>query len=54
MIAHHKRQGSLKNSFSFYTPMHPGWLRCDGSEYPDIPEFAPCQIDASNCELIFS
>jgi hypothetical protein len=30
-------KGSLKNNFTFYTPMHPAWLRCESSEYPDIP-----------------
>jgi hypothetical protein len=33
-------QGSLKNNFTFYTPMHPAWLRCESSEYPDIPAFS--------------
>ena len=22
------------------TPMHPAWLRCENSEYPDIPPFS--------------
>jgi len=30
-------KGSLKNNFTFYTPLHPVWLRCESSEYPDIP-----------------
>jgi hypothetical protein len=33
-------KGSLKNNFTFYTPMHPGCLRCESSEYPDIPAFS--------------
>jgi hypothetical protein len=33
-------KGSLKNNFTFYTPMHPAWLRCESSEYPDIPAFS--------------
>jgi hypothetical protein len=31
---------SLKNNFTFYTPLHPVWLRCESSEYPDIPAFS--------------
>ncbi|CAB1057253.1 hypothetical protein D1BOALGB6SA_1992 [Olavius sp. associated proteobacterium Delta 1] len=30
-------KGSLKNNFTFYTPMHPVWLRCESPEYLDIP-----------------
>jgi len=30
-------KGSLRNNFTFYAPMHPAWLRCENSEYPDIP-----------------
>jgi hypothetical protein len=30
-------KGSLKNNFTFYTPLHPAWLRCESSEYSDIP-----------------
>ncbi len=33
-------KGSLKNNFTFYTPEHPAWLRCESSEYPDIPAFS--------------
>ena len=33
-------KGSLKNNFTFYTPMHPAWLRCESSEYTDIPAFS--------------
>jgi hypothetical protein len=33
----HGTKGSLKNNFTFYTPLHPTWLRCESSEYPDIP-----------------
>jgi hypothetical protein len=33
-------KGSLKNNFTFYTPMHPARLRCESSEYPDIPAFS--------------
>ena len=33
-------KGSLKNNFTFYTPMHPAWRRCESSEYPDIPAFS--------------
>jgi len=42
-------KGSLKNNFTFYAPMHhnqyktlmhPAWLRCESSEYPDIPAFS--------------
>jgi hypothetical protein len=33
-------KGSLKNNFTFYVPMHPAWLRCESSEYPDIPAFS--------------
>jgi hypothetical protein len=33
-------KGSLKNNFTFYTPMHPVWLRCESSEYLDIPAFS--------------
>jgi len=36
----HQAKGSLKNNFTFYTPMHPAWLRCESSEYPDIPAFS--------------
>jgi hypothetical protein len=32
--------GSLKNIFTFYTPLHPAWLRCESSGYPDIPAFS--------------
>jgi hypothetical protein len=28
---------SLKNDLTFWTTMHPGRLRCENSEYPDIP-----------------
>jgi hypothetical protein len=31
---------SLKNNFTFYTPMHLFRLRCESSEYPDIPAFS--------------
>jgi hypothetical protein len=33
-------KGSLKNNFTFYAPMHPVWLRCENSEYLDIPAFS--------------
>jgi hypothetical protein len=33
-------KGSLKNNFTFYTPMHLIRLRCESSEYPDIPAFS--------------
>jgi len=33
-------KGSLKNNFTFWTPMHPVWPRCENSEYPDIPAFS--------------
>jgi hypothetical protein len=33
-------KGSLKNNFPFYTPLHPAWLRCESSEYKDIPAFS--------------
>jgi len=33
-------KGSLKNIFTFYTPMHLFRLRCETSEYPDIPAFS--------------
>jgi hypothetical protein len=33
-------KGSLKNNFTFYTPMHLLRLRCESSEYPDIPAFS--------------
>jgi hypothetical protein len=33
-------EGSLKDNFTFYTPMHPARLRCESSEYPDIPAFS--------------
>jgi hypothetical protein len=33
-------KGSLKNKFTFYTPMHLFQLRCESSEYPDIPAFS--------------
>ena len=33
-------KGSLKNNFTFYTPMQPAWRRCESSEYPDIPAFS--------------
>jgi hypothetical protein len=33
-------KGSLKNNFTFYTPMHLFRLRCESSEYPDIPAFS--------------
>jgi hypothetical protein len=32
--------GSFKNNFTFSTPTHPVWLRCENSEYPDIPAFS--------------
>jgi hypothetical protein len=32
--------GSLKNNFTFYTPMHLFPLRCESSEYPDTPVFS--------------
>jgi hypothetical protein len=32
-------KGSLKNNFTFYTPMHLFRLRCESSEYKDIPAF---------------
>jgi hypothetical protein len=35
-----RTKGSLKNNFTFYTPMHPAWRRCESSEYPDIPAFS--------------
>jgi hypothetical protein len=31
--------GSLKNNFTFWTPMHPVRLCCKNSEYSDIPAF---------------
>ena len=33
-------KGSLKNNFTFYTPMHLIRLRCESSEYPNIPAFS--------------
>jgi len=30
-------KGSLKNNFTFYTPIHLLRLRCESSEYKDIP-----------------
>ncbi len=33
-------KGSLKNNFTFYAPVHPAWLRCESSEYPDISAFS--------------
>jgi len=33
-------KGSLKNNFTFHTPMHLLRLRCESSEYPDIPAFS--------------
>jgi hypothetical protein len=33
-------KGSLKNNFTFYTPMHLFRLRCESSEFPDIPAFS--------------
>jgi len=46
----YQTKGSLKNNFTFYTPMnllwafntlmHPVWLRCENSEYFDIPAFS--------------
>ncbi|MDP4979100.1 MAG: hypothetical protein NWQ21_06575, partial [Desulfobacterales bacterium] len=33
-------KGSLKNNFTFWKPMHSGQLRCENSEYPDIPAFS--------------
>jgi len=33
-------KGSLKNNFTFYTPIHLFQLRCESSEYPDIPAFS--------------
>ncbi|MDP2643808.1 MAG: hypothetical protein Q8P24_02605 [Desulfobacterales bacterium] len=41
-----KAKGSRKNNFTFYTPMHPVWLRCENSEYPDIPAFSRLAIRA--------
>jgi hypothetical protein len=26
-------KGSLKNNFTFWTPMHPDWLRYENSKY---------------------
>jgi hypothetical protein len=37
LICKQPAKGSLKNNFTFYAPMHPAWLRCENSEYPDIP-----------------
>jgi len=37
LIGKQPAKGSLKNNFTFYAPMHPAWLRCENSEYPDIP-----------------
>jgi hypothetical protein len=33
-------KGSLKNYVTFWAPMHPVRLRCENSEYPDIPAFS--------------
>jgi hypothetical protein len=33
-------KGSLKDNFTFYTPMHLIRLRCESSEYQDIPAFS--------------
>ena len=33
-------KGSLKNNFTFYTPIHLLRLCCQSSEYPDIPAFS--------------
>jgi len=33
-------KGSLKNNFTFYTPMHRLRLRCESSEYQDIHAFS--------------
>jgi hypothetical protein len=33
-------KGSRKNNFTFYTPIHLFQLRCESSEYPDIPAFS--------------
>jgi len=37
LIGKQPAKGSLRNNFTFYAPMHPAWLRCENSEYPDIP-----------------
>jgi len=37
LIGKQPAKGSLKNNFTFYALMHPAWLRCENSEYPDIP-----------------
>ena len=29
-----------QNNFTFYTPIHPVWRRCETSEYQDIPAFS--------------
>ena len=35
-----RSEGSLKNNFTFWMPMYTVWLRCENSEYPDIPAFS--------------
>ena len=51
-------KGSLKNSFIiiyaehhilFLALMHPAWLRCESSEYPDIPAFPRLARRALQC-----
>jgi hypothetical protein len=32
--------GFTQNNVTFWTPMHPVWLRYENSEYPDIPAFS--------------
>jgi hypothetical protein len=39
-FVHQRGKGSLKNNFTFYTPLHPARLRCESSEYQDIPAFS--------------
>ena len=47
-----RAKGSLKNNLTFYTPMHPAWLRYENSEYARYScDFAPCQPGASTPKI---
>jgi hypothetical protein len=47
-------EGSLKNNFTFYTPMHLLRLRCESSESAaaDSCVFAPCRQSASTPKTV--
>jgi hypothetical protein len=45
-------KGSRKNNFTFYTPIHLFQLRCESSEYQNIPAFSRLAGRALQCLIL--